>query len=243
MFGPSPAPHPLLGTSRFPTEPFFNPADLPEIDVVVYSHDHYDHLDYKTVRQIKDKIRQFWVPLGIGAHLERWKVDKNKVQEFTWWDDIQLGKVKFTFAPARHFSGRGIIDRFSTLWGSWIIQSDSTSIYFSGDSGYGPHFKEIGQRFGPFDLALMECGQYDPRWQEIHMLPEETVHAALDLKAKKMQPIHWGQFSLSIHEWNAPPIEVLIEAQKVEIPIQIPKIGEEVYLSKSINTESWWDGN
>jgi L-ascorbate metabolism protein UlaG (beta-lactamase superfamily) len=243
MFGPSPAPHPWLGTSRFPTEKVFDINDLPEIDAIVYSHDHYDHLDYKSVLQLAPKTKQFIVPLGIGAHLEKWNIKKDKIQELIWGDEFEMDDILLICTPARHFSGRGVMDRFSTLWASWVIKTNNESIYFSGDSGYGPHFKEIGEQYGPFDYAMMECGQYDPRWQEIHMLPSETVQAAVDLKAKVMQPIHWAQFSLSLHAWNDPAIQVLENAKKQGLELVIPKIGQQIDIHKSMpKVEEWWLG-
>ncbi len=243
MFGPSPAPHPMLGTNRFPTEKVFEINDLPEIDAIVFSHDHYDHLDYKSVLKLAPKTKQFIVPLGIGAHLEKWNINKNKIQELVWGEETSIGDIAIICTPARHFSGRGIIDRFSTLWSSWVFKTQKESIYLSGDSGYGPHFKEIGEQYGPFDFAMMECGQYDPRWQEIHMLPSETVKASIDLKAKVMQPIHWAQFSLSLHAWNDPAVKVIEEAEKQGIKLVIPKIGEQIILGSSLpELQDWWSG-
>lgn len=241
MFGPTPAPNPLLGTSRFPTEPFFNPDDLPLIDLVLYSHDHYDHLDYKTVKRIQSKVKQFFVPLGIGAHLERWKVDKKKIQEFAWWDEMIVNNLKFTATPARHFSGRALLDRNATLWCSWVIQSADKQFYFSGDTGYGPHFKEIYQKFGDFDFALIECGQYDLRWHTIHLLPSETVLAAEELHANFFQPIHWGQFSLALHDWNEPAMESYRISVEKDVKIQIPMLGEDMNLFEYKESSKWWE--
>lgn len=167
MFSNAPAPHPVVGGKRFEYALPITPEELPAIDVVVYSHDHYDHLDYGSVLKLKDKVKQFYVPLGVGAHLEAWGVDKGKIHEMNWGDSVVHEGITFVCTPARHFSGRGLTDRNSTLWSSWVIQSLEANIFFSGDSGYGPHFKTIGETYGPFDLAMLECGQYDKRWENI----------------------------------------------------------------------------
>ena len=241
MFGPVPAPHPWLGQSRFNSEMPIKIEELPEIDLVLFSHDHYDHLDYGSILKLKSKVKKFFVPLGIGVHLEKWGVAKKVIYEFKWWDDEELDGIEFISTPARHFSGRGVTDRFSTLWTSWVIKNNSEKIYFSGDSGYGPHFKEIGERFGGFDYALMECGQYDERWSEIHMLPNETIQAGKDLKAKVVQPIHWGSFTLSLHPWNDPPIKASGFAKEEQVKLSIPMIGESVYVNQpSYPSKEWW---
>jgi L-ascorbate metabolism protein UlaG (beta-lactamase superfamily) len=243
MFGNVPAPHPWLGTKRYNPEMPITIEELPEIDIVLFSHDHYDHLDYGSIKKLKDKTKQFVVPLGIGAHLETWGIKKKNITELSWWDAVEMDGFKLTCTPSRHFSGRGILDRFSTLWSSWVIETGSKRLYFSGDSGYGPHFKEIGERFGSFDFAMMECGQYDKRWEEIHMLPEQTVLAAKDLNAQLFMPIHWAAFSLSLHAWNDPPKQAEIHANNWGQPVLIPEIGEMITLEKQHSEptiSSWW---
>lgn len=243
MFGPAPAPHPWLGTQRFTEGLPIEIDQLPAIDAVIFSHDHYDHLDYGSVMKLKDKVGDFYVPLGVGVHLAAWGVAPGKIHELNWWDETSHGGLTFVCTPARHFSGRGLTNRFSTLWASWIVKNDSTNIYFSGDSGYGPHFKEIGHRYGPFDLALMECGQYDVRWQSIHMLPEETARAAVDLNARLMVPIHWGAFVLALHPWYDPVDRVTAEAAELGLPAATPMIGEPIYVgSRDFPAKRWWEG-
>ena len=145
------------------------------------------------------------------------------------------------FTPSRHFSGRGLNNRFSTLWGSWVIKGSSDNIYFSGDGGYGPHFKEIGEKYGPFDFAMMECGQYNERWKEIHMMPEETAQAGKDIQAKVMMPIHWAAFTLAMHSWTDPVERVLKKAEEIRMPVFVPKIGEYIDLNGNLRTrEFWW---
>lgn len=242
MLGEVPAPHPWLGGKRFNPQLPIQPESLPAIDFVIYSHDHYDHLDYGSVIKIKDKVEKFYVPLGLGAHLEAWGVSSDKIQELNWGDSAIHKGIKLVCTPARHFSGRGLFDKDATLWSSWVIKSSGKTLYFSGDSGYGPHFKSIGQEHGPFDFAMLECGQYDKRWEAIHMMPEQTVKAAQDLGAKLMMPIHWGAFKLSLHNWNDPVVRASAEAQKLGVPFITPQIGETIVLDGApISTHKWWE--
>jgi L-ascorbate metabolism protein UlaG (beta-lactamase superfamily) len=241
MFGDSPSPIPALGTKRYSKELPIAVEKLPIIDAVIFSHDHYDHLDYGSVLKLKDKVKHFYVPLAVGNHLRAWGVPDENISELNWWDEVSLEEIKFICTPARHFSGRGITNRFSTLWSSWIIKTDSLNLFFSGDSGYGPHFKEIGERFGPFDFAMMECGQYNENWDNIHMMPEETAQAAVDIKTKQMMPIHWGAFTLALHEWTDPVERVTKAAAKLNMPLVTPKIGQSIDLTKEEKPNStWW---
>jgi L-ascorbate metabolism protein UlaG (beta-lactamase superfamily) len=242
MFGDSPSPFPLFGGKRFSKVLPFSIEELPKIDAVILSHDHYDHLDYGTIQKLNDKVNQFFVPIGVGSHLERWGVHPDMIYELDWWEEIEFYGLTLASAPARHFSGRNIHDRNSTLWCSWIIKGQDSTIFFSGDSGYGPHFKEIGERYGPFDLTLMECGQYDPRWAPIHMLPEETVLAHKDVKGRLLLPIHWGAFTLSFHEWTEPIIRVTIAGEEEGIKVLTPAIGETILLHEAPYPSSrWWE--
>lgn len=241
MMGPSPAPHPWLGSSRYGSLPIEAEA-LPPVDIILISHDHYDHLDYGSIQKLKKKTRGFYVPLGVGAHLAAWGVDPATIHELDWGNSAQFGEIQLICAPARHFSGRALLDRDRTLWCSWILETPNNKLYFSGDSGYGPHFKDIGKQYGPFDLAMLECGQYDLRWEAIHMIPEQTVQAALDLNTKRMMPIHWGAFTLSLHSWTDPVERVTKEAQRLGVDLVTPKIGEAVNLSSDHFPHSrWWE--
>ncbi|MCB0283158.1 MAG: MBL fold metallo-hydrolase [Calditrichaeota bacterium] len=241
MFGDVPAPHPWLGSKRFTEGLPIEIEKLPFIDAVLFSHDHYDHLDYGSILKLKDKVGHFFVPLGVGAHLLKWGVDSARISEHDWWSEASFDNLKFVCTPARHFSGRGILDRNATLWASWVIQSVDHTIYFSGDSGYGPHFKEIGEKYGPFDFAMMECGQYDLRWENIHMLPEQTAQAAVDLQAKRMMPIHWGAFILALHPWKDPVERVTKKAQELNMAITVPQIGEQINLDNpQVIKMEWW---
>lgn len=234
-------PHRWLGPSRFSNGIPIAIEKLPQIDAIIYSHDHYDHLDYDSVSKLKDKVKKFYVPLGVGSHLETWGVKLDKIHELNWWDEIVFDDLQLVCAPARHFSGRGILDRNSTMWASWVIKSGNFTIYFSGDSGYGPHFKEIGEKYGPFDFAMLECGQYDKRWESIHMLPEQTAQAALDLNAKIAMPIHWGSFVLALHSWKDPVERLTKKAQELNVNVITPKIGEQFLLNETkIEDNNWW---
>lgn len=241
MLGEVPAPHPWLGQSRFSEGLPITIDQLPAIDAVLISHDHYDHLDYGSIRLLKVKVNDFYVPLGVGAHLRRWGVAESAIHELNWWDEATRGGLNLVLTPARHFSGRGLTDRDNTLWGSWVIRGQQNTLYFSGDSGYGPHFAEIGERYGPFDLAMIECGQYDTRWGQIHMMPEESAQAAVDLRAKRMLPIHWGAFRLALHSWTDPIERVTARAPELNVSLTTPKIGEAVVVSEgSYPATDWW---
>lgn len=240
MFGDVPAPHPWLGRSRYSNGLPIEIEKLPQIDAVIMSHDHYDHLDYGSIMRLKEKTKEFYMPLGVGAHFRKWGVQDERIHELDWWDDIELDSLKFTCAPARHFSGRGFGDRAATLWASWVIESPDKKIYFSGDSGYGPHFKEIGERFGGFDFAMMECGQYNEKWHSIHMMPEETIQAAIDINSKMTMPIHWAAFTLSLHSWTDPVERALKKAEELNVPFCTPQIGEPVIIGKTYPGSKWW---
>jgi len=241
MFGNAPTPFPQFGGKRYSGGLPIEINELPKIDAVILSHDHYDHLDYGTIKKIKQKVDRFIVPLGVGSHLVRWGVPKENISEHNWWDEFKFDQLTLACTPARHFSGRNLTDRNSTLWCSWVIFGEKTKIYFSGDSGYAPHFKEIGEKYGPFDLALMECGQYDKRWSAIHMLPEETVQAFIDLKGGVLVPIHFGAFTLAFHDWNDPIERVVKAAKENVIKYATPKIGETINISTGEYPNSiWW---
>ncbi len=242
MFGSTPSPHPWLGRSRFTNGLPIEVEKLPYIDAVIFSHDHYDHLDYGSIQKLKHKVKKFYTPLGVGNHLAKWGVPKEIIHELNWWDEISHEDITLICTPARHFSGRSITDRFSTLWASWIIQGGGQNIYFSGDSGYGSHFKTIGDKYGPFDFAMMECGQYDERWHEIHMMPEETAAATVDLNVKTFMPIHWGAFVLALHTWKDPIERVTKKASQLGIPITTPRIGEPIILEHPDKPVArWWE--
>lgn len=242
MLGESPSPHPWLGSKRYSEELPISMDQLPPIDAVLLSHDHYDHLDYESIRALKGKVNAFYVPLGVGAHLRSWGVEESKIHEMDWWDEAEHDGIQLTCTPARHFSGRGLFNRASTLWASWVISAPTANIYFSGDSGYGPHFKEIGEKLGPFDLAMMECGQYDLRWEAIHMLPEQTAQAFVDVQGKVLMPIHWGAFTLALHTWTDPVERLSAKARELDLTLATPKIGQPLILPpRQLPTDAWWE--
>lgn len=240
MFGQVPAPHPNLGQKRYSTELPIAVQDLPIIDAIILSHDHYDHLDYGSIMALKSKVKHYYVPLGCGRHFERWGIDSSLITEMDWWQETQFENIQLAFTPSRHFSGRGITDRAKTLWGSWVIKTDSSSIFFSGDGGYGEHFKEIGDKYGPFDFAMMECGQYNKLWEQIHCMPEQTAQAAVDVRAKVAMPIHWGAFTLALHPWTEPIERVTKKADELNLQLCTPKIGEPVIVGELYPASNWW---
>ncbi|GAA3939640.1 MBL fold metallo-hydrolase [Hymenobacter algoricola] len=214
---------------------------LPPIDAVLISHDHYDHLDYQTILRLKEKTAHFYVPLGVGAHLLAWGVAPAKVHELDWNDSVQLPGLTIISTPARHFSGRGLTNRNSTSWSSWVIKSATKRVFYTGDGGYGPHFQAIGRQHGPFDLALVECGQYDAGWAEIHMRPEQSVQAARDVRARLMLPVHWGAFTEAHHAWNEPVQRATAEAARLGLPITTPELGQPITLDAGpLPQVAWW---
>ncbi|MDP8170940.1 MBL fold metallo-hydrolase [Pasteurella skyensis] len=223
-------------------------ADLPFIDAVLISHDHYDHLDYQGIKQMNAKVGHFYVPLGVKAHLLRWGVMNEKVTEYDWYEEVNFNHIQFVFAPSRHFSGRGIFNHRQTLWGSWAVIAPKLKVYFSGDGGYSPEFVKIGQRFGGFDIAFMEDGAYNESWKDVHMLPEQTAQASIDIQTKVVLPIHWGKFDLATHQWNEPVQRIAKALQKYndkvseqdKIKLATPRIGEIFDLNKLPKFE-WWE--
>ena len=241
MLGKVAAPHEWLGSQRFNSDIPLPIAEMPTIDAVIISHDHYDHLDYPSIKKLAGKVKRFYVPLGVGVHLRAWGIEANRIMEMDWWQETQLEELHFTFTPAQHFSGRKFSNGQHTLWGSWVIRSDDFNLFFSGDSGYGPHFTEIGKTYGPFDLALMECGQYNEMWPDIHMFPEETVQAGLDVRAESVLPIHWGGFKLALHSWTDPIERAMKKGEELEMPIITPQIGEFIPIKHPLGTSQWWE--
>ncbi|UOQ67407.1 MBL fold metallo-hydrolase [Hymenobacter volaticus] len=236
-----------LGPSAWLTPPRYNatlpitPEQLPPIDAVLISHDHYDHLDYQTIRRIKSKVAHFYVPLGIGPHLRKWGVAPERITEMNWGDEAKLPGLTVVCTPSRHFSGRGLTNRNSTLWSSWVLKSDSKRVFYSGDGGYSPHFKAIGAAHGPFDLALIECGQYDQQWSQIHMMPEQSVQAAVDVRGKVMLPVHWAAFTEANHAWTDPIERATAAAMRLQMPVTTPRLGEPVVVgSGPLPSSPWW---
>ncbi len=215
--------------------------DMPVIDVLLITHDHYDHLDYETVTKLRSKVKRVYTSLGVGSHLASWGYDKNIITELDWWQSADIANdLQLTAAPARHFSGRGF-KRFTTLWSSFILQTNTYKMYIGGDSGYSASFKEIGDRFGPFDIAILENGQYNIAWRQIHTLPEETVQACIDLRAKVLLPVHWAKFDIALHPWDEPIKRLTAKAKELNVPVTTPQIGEPVLIGEAYPASRWWE--
>lgn len=241
VFSQYAAPHALLGRQRYSSQMPFELADIPHVDAVIISHDHYDHLDYESIVQLKDKTDAFFVPLGVGNHLRRWEIADDRIHEMDWWEETQLGTIRVAFTPSRHMSGRSLNDQSATLWGSWVLTGAIENVFFSGDGGYGEHFKFIGEQYGPFDIGLMECGQYNVLWADIHMMPAQTVQASFDVGAEMILPIHWGAFTLASHSWTHPIETVTANAAERGLPVTTPQIGESFILGNEAPKDAWWE--
>lgn len=231
-----------VGPKRFHPPPIAL-ADLPKIDAVLVSHDHYDHLDMDTVQHLAARGTRFFVPLGIGAHLERWGVPLAQIEEMEWWQKKTLGGVEFVCTPTRHYSGRGLGNRSATLWSSWSVLGPRHRFFYSGDTGYGTHFQEIGSRLGPFDLAFVKIAAYGPgaSWIDIHMPPEQSVQAHRDVRAKRMFPVHWSTFNLAYHDWDEPIRRTVAEARRSGVELVTPRLGEWVDADREFASTPWWE--
>ncbi|PJZ70705.1 hypothetical protein CH373_07185 [Leptospira perolatii] len=214
---------------------------LPKIDAILISHDHYDHLDMESSKVLAKQGARFFVPLGVGAHLESWGIPETQIVEMDWWEKNRVGSLEVVCTPAVHYSGRGLLNRNSTLWSSWILLGEKHNFFHSGDTGYSSHFAEIGKLYGPFDLTSIKIGAYDWTWEGIHMNPESAIQAHLDLRGLKMIPVHWGTFNLAIHSWEEPILRALKAAAKNQVQILTPKPGQLVDPSTPISYTNWWE--
>jgi L-ascorbate metabolism protein UlaG (beta-lactamase superfamily) len=231
----------ILGPTRFNGDVPLDIQQIPQIDAVIISHDHYDHLNKYSVRRLIEKTGMFIVPLKVGDLLIDWGVPRQKIVELHWWQEYSLDQNLMVAAtPAQHFSGRGITDRNETLWASWVIQTPVHNLFFSGDSGYFDGFKQIGEKYGPFDMTFIECGAYGQGWPKVHMFPEQTVQAHLDLKGDILHPIHWGTFNLALHPWYEPMERLTAAANLKNIKIATPVVGETSVYDIKIPTARWW---
>ncbi len=232
------SPVPFFGQPFAYTENY-HPEDFPELDLIIITHDHYDHLDYKSISKFIPKTKHFLSPLGVDSHLIRWGAASKNITSLDWYESVEIEQIAYTATPARHFSGRKF-KRGNTLWSSYVIKTNDLSLYLGGDSGWDKHFKEIGQNYGPFDLAILECGQYGDDWPNIHMFPNEVLKAAAELNANKILPVHWGKFSLALHSWTAPIDSLLEIAEDKNKNIFTPQIGEPLYINQEDKTTAWW---
>lgn len=233
---------PIRGSVKvFPGAGHYQAEDMPEINVLFISHDHWDHLDYTTIQKLKSKVKAVVCGLGTAQHFEYWGWDKNKLIERNWYESVDLGDgFVVTLTPARHFSGR-LLRRNISLWASFVLQTPVRKLFLGGDSGYGPHFAAIGEQFGPFDLAVLECGQYNEKWRYIHSLPSEIIQEVKELKAKNFIPVHHSKFRLGQHPWYEPLQQVSSYAEAEGFPVITPKIGEKVDLNNMKTVwEKWW---
>jgi L-ascorbate metabolism protein UlaG (beta-lactamase superfamily) len=240
VFSNRPSPFQFIGTKNFDGTEFSDFSALPTLDAILITHDHYDHLDYGTIKQLKAKTKLFITSLGVGEHLVKWGVNDNTIFELKWGETFFVNDyISLTATPARHFSGRGL-KRNQTLWSSFVLQTKNNKIFIGGDSGFDGSFEAIGNEHGPFDLAILECGQYDKMWPYIHMFPAEVIKASLQLKTKHLLPVHWGKFSLALHNWDEPINTLIDEAKHTQLFVLTPKIGQTFNLQSPLPTEKWW---
>jgi L-ascorbate metabolism protein UlaG (beta-lactamase superfamily) len=240
VFSGNASPVPNTNKSFIGSE-IYSVEDFPEIDYLLITHDHYDHLDYETILELQPKVKKVVTGLGVGEHLEFWGYRKEMITELVWYESVNFNnEIRLTSIPTRHFSGR-TFKRNTSLWMGFILEFGEMKLLLGGDSGYDSFFKELGKKYGPFDWAILENGQYNEKWRYIHFLPEEAVQAAIDLKAKRFIPIHNSKFKLAQHTWREPMERITKEADRMEVKYATPKIGEKLYLKDSIQDfEKWW---
>jgi L-ascorbate metabolism protein UlaG (beta-lactamase superfamily) len=240
IFSITPSPFSFIGSKAFKGTDVVKAEQFKNIDILLITHDHYDHLDYQSILKIAPEVKTIITSLGVGEHLEKWGIKAEKINELSWNQSItSFNGLEFTAVPARHFTGRKF-KRNQTLWSAFVLKTANCKLFLGGDSGYDTHFAKIGEEFGPFDLALLECGQYNAYWPYIHMFPEETVQAAIDLKAKVLMPVHWGKFSLAMHPWDEPIKRIVAAAAAKQFPLVTPKLGETIVLNEYMPSENWW---
>lgn len=239
VFAERASPFRRVGPKRFHAPPIAL-EDLPPLRGVILSHDHYDHLDRDTALALAATTGVFVTTLGVGDRLIEWGIDATKVRQLDWWQSIDVDGLSLTATPAQHFSGRSLFDGNSTLWASWVIVADELRVFFSGDTGYFDGFRTIGERLGPFDVTLIETGAYDPQWPYVHMQPEETVQAHIDLRGRTLIPIHNGTFDLAMHRWQEPFERVTALAMVRGVELSTPRMGERLDLNEPHRGERWW---
>jgi L-ascorbate metabolism protein UlaG (beta-lactamase superfamily) len=230
-----------MGPKRFHPMPL-PLADLPPLDAVAISHDHYDHLDRATVAALAERGERFVVPLGVGAHLEQWGIAPELIDELDWWEEIRVGELTLVATPGRHFSGRSVVmaDRNQTLWSGWALIGPAHRVYYSGDTAMFPGFAEIGRRLGPFDVTMIEIGAYNAAWRDVHIGPEQAIEAHRMLRGELLLPVHWGTFDLALHSWTEPAERVLVAARAAGVDLALPRPGESVDPSAEPALTRWW---
>lgn len=219
------SPVPFVGPRRFPGK-VITPAQLPEIDLVLITHNHYDHLDRATIRALDTQVARYIAPNGVGGNLRRFGIDPSKITELGWYEETGVDGLRVICTPSQHNSSRTILDRNRTLWGSFVLKDGTHTVFDSGDGGFGNHFSDIRARYGAPDLAIIECGQYGEKWHCNHMFPEESAQACRMLQAKLAVPVHWGAYVLSNHPWDDPPRRFRLQAEELKLNFRIPKLNE-----------------
>ncbi|MBE9558113.1 MAG: MBL fold metallo-hydrolase [Proteobacteria bacterium] len=218
-------------------------TELPKIDAVLISHDHADHLDMRTVQHLSSRGSRFFVPLGVGAHLDEWEVPERQITELDWWESAKMGGLTIICTPAQHYSSREIFDYKATLWSSWSVIGPRHNVFYSGDSGIADHFQQIGDRLGPFDLGIIKIGQYGPgaSWIYSHMDPEDAVRAHLAVRARRMLPVSWATFNIAFHDWDEPITRAVKAANAHDVDLVTPRVGELVTMGEPFRSQSWWE--
>lgn len=224
-----------------PGSHIYKTKDLPPIDMVLITHDHYDHLDCHTMRKLRKTNAHAVVPTGVGSYLKQWRWKPDRYREVYWGDTVELAPdIRLISTPTQHTSGRWLKKR-RTLWTSYVLDIHGCRLFLGGDGGYNKHFKDIGDSYGPFDLAILENGQYNLDWAKNHSFPEQSTHIAQELKARMVMPVHWARYAAAAHLWNEPIKELLPLMKKAGIPVTVPRIGEPYVIGDSPKTEVWWD--